>query len=799
MDQASPHLSRRSLAGTARAIALLCLGFSLLLQPVAAQSPRPSEADVLLDRVRKTRAEIAERRSHLDTTLLSLDGVLGELGLEVESLAAFVSDHVAYVPYRGAMLGADGVVATRRGNALDQAVLLAAMLNRAGLEARIVGAALADEDADRLIGHWLSQRSADLLPYRAGTSSARSVADAAAGPDSRFEAQEAERARIAAARERGQNYAAAVAAAAGVNLNIRDDRRELRRIASDYHWVQYRDAPFSDWSNLHPAFGSAGYGEAALPEPVSYFTGNLPDALVHRVTIRGHAERLAGGRVQRQAITADWSAPVPNLGGKPVSFTILPLDAIPGAEGENAKVFAPFVNGYRAPGAQMFDRGGNVVDMDILSMGAPGSMVDMILTMSEKGGAAAANLAGLDFGAGEEGEQEAPGGSELLRVILTIRTDGPSGSKTHERVIFDREDAGGSLVAWEDLQLAAELYRHFAFIIDGGFDAPARLLEQTMTSADGDLALNEFDLINWGRPQTPAVMEERARITAADTATPGMIYAAFAALGTPQPYVGGDAVMSAPRSPSIVAVAISPTQAGEETKLRTVIDIVSADWSLWRRSDGTGDPILLDPSLMAEFGTTITLAEAEMMGGVIDALPPGQNTETSAWSVLDRHDGEMTMLREPLNAAMAADLKKGNRIVVAGAGAGAGAGAAGGNAWWSIDPATGLVLGMTRDGGAITAEHISMLIGISMYTAFTWKGINGCVGHKNEACCMAGTAAVGVALGAAGYAGFAYMLGANFFAASGALAGAVNVTSVGMLDFAFGMGTSMVPGDFLCN
>ncbi len=82
-------------------------------------------------------AEVAAYARTLETRVvaepLELDEVLQRAGLQPTALANWVRDNIAYEPYAGIMKGPRGTLISRRGGAADQALLLASLLERAGL------------------------------------------------------------------------------------------------------------------------------------------------------------------------------------------------------------------------------------------------------------------------------------------------------------------------------------------------------------------------------------------------------------------------------------------------------------------------------------------------------------------------------------------------------------------------------------------------------------------------------------------------------------------------------------------
>lgn len=109
-------------------------------------------------------AEVMALRDRLARLQSYLDGFPGAL-TDVSALARehttpeaafnFVRDQIAFEPYPGLMKGARGTLVTRGGNALDRALLLAAVLRCNGISARIAHARLADGQRRQLLG-WIT-------------------------------------------------------------------------------------------------------------------------------------------------------------------------------------------------------------------------------------------------------------------------------------------------------------------------------------------------------------------------------------------------------------------------------------------------------------------------------------------------------------------------------------------------------------------------------------------------------------------------------------------------------------------
>lgn len=109
-----------------------------------AQENQPSP----LDRVFRA-IETIDREIPRDT--FDLAAVVERVGKDPRALERWVRENTALVPYRGVLRGARGVLMDRVGNSLDRALLLQALLERAGHSSRLAKAPLPDELAKALL------------------------------------------------------------------------------------------------------------------------------------------------------------------------------------------------------------------------------------------------------------------------------------------------------------------------------------------------------------------------------------------------------------------------------------------------------------------------------------------------------------------------------------------------------------------------------------------------------------------------------------------------------------------------
>ena len=103
-----------------------------------------------VDRVKRYFQSIEAVRRDIPHETFDLAAMAKSLGNDPAVAVAWVRDHTAWVPYRGALRGPLGVLMDRRGNSLDRATLLAELLRINGKTVRLVHAELPDETASKL-------------------------------------------------------------------------------------------------------------------------------------------------------------------------------------------------------------------------------------------------------------------------------------------------------------------------------------------------------------------------------------------------------------------------------------------------------------------------------------------------------------------------------------------------------------------------------------------------------------------------------------------------------------------------
>lgn len=245
-----------------------------------------------------------DRAAEIDDALIGglprgtfdLDTVLATNGREAESLREWVSTRTRWVGYRGTLRGAIGTLMDGSGNHLDRALLLEALLSRAGHDVRLAHARLGEEATvlERLRESpplAVDARAPLVLDSEARTQVARLLGKTLEQYQdleraSRLEDQR----RFEAALERCLPQVEALS-----NLISFSEegaaRPSLEAAAQDYWWVQCQLG--DEWVDLHvvPLAQSPAPDRTCRP-------ADLEDELHHRLRIRVSVERLTDQGLQ---------------------------------------------------------------------------------------------------------------------------------------------------------------------------------------------------------------------------------------------------------------------------------------------------------------------------------------------------------------------------------------------------------------------------------------------------------------------------------------------------------------------
>ena len=269
--------------------------------------------------------------------------VVDQVGVEPEALFQWVREHVLWVPYRGVLRGATGVLMDRVGNSLDIAVLLATLLETAGHEVRLAHADLSPDVAAKTFQSMQSAARTAAAQAPPGGAAAPPVAAAeAAADDVAAVADQYGADASAAAAEFSSNLDLARTRAASLDARVNEQSAKLlallaapdptaaRKAAADaaiaalrdHWWAEVRDG--SDWKALDALDPSGAIGHALSTASSTVASSEVPAELVHHVTVRVIAEQWKGGKTHETTILEHTLEPSDTVGQR-VVLTQMPL------------------------------------------------------------------------------------------------------------------------------------------------------------------------------------------------------------------------------------------------------------------------------------------------------------------------------------------------------------------------------------------------------------------------------------------------------------------------------------------
>ena len=684
------------LAGVA-GLSLLALGGAVL-----AESPAPDTARKVDGFFREVRLD----RDKLHRERFDLSALLDSLDYAPARIVGFVRKDVAYEPYAGVLRGAEGTLLSRAGNALDTAILLARLLGDAGYDTRISLGTLTDAQADTLLARVVPPPPSpadDAPPIAASKPFAYAMAEAAKlreGLD-----------------------------AAGIALGGEKPARALHEEARHYAWVEYRLGAIDGWTAVYPFFDSPPGVTAARR-----FTQEVPEDLLHRVTIEMQIAQRIGGKTRVITVAGPWTRPAANLDGRLVTLSTAPHSVgltTPAGELDaaldRAGLFTPVLAG--TPGDKTFDLNGDTVDTRALGLDTFGAS-GLVQTVGKATGTATTALAGLGASTGNDRAARTLAGA-WVRYTLTA----PGGATT-----IWRRDLIGDLPATADAEARRRALARALTVRHGLMVATSRL------PADY-AAARAYDRLLATRPMWTAYRHylDSGKIPLSPRDWPGApalpqiaLYRLFdrgAAAAAAGDRVYRDA-------PGLVVFRQGRRPNGDPFH---AVDIVANPRRALDLSRGAPRP---DPAALMRIGVWETAAEGQYQP------PPASGARvTDAFSVFDAartagvgarwlrnaRAAETPTLPPQGKAALAAELQQGFVALVPD-------GPVPGqrwSAWWRVDPATGNTLGMLSDGRGqeITEELIDeALLTYSMLKAV--KGYADCGDYatmQERACCLIDT------------------------------------------------------------
>ncbi|MEQ9814580.1 MAG: transglutaminase domain-containing protein [Azospirillaceae bacterium] len=273
---------------------------------------------------------IAELRASLPQVVINVAARSRQLGPSVEDIFAFVRDEISFEVYSGVLRGARGTLAAAAGNAADQSLLLAEMLQHQGYETRFAFGELDPETTDLLIDSVgprdrpVEEASVDpVLRERLLTVSGTSSDDLDALEEFALSTRQQMFSFIDESVQSSSAFIEQHLSAQLFDLDLTVIRADQIQQTIHHVWVQVeRDG---SWIDLDPL--SSGPAGTALAT-ADAFENDVPASLYHLVQFQVGIERYAEGMLEETEL-AGWqirTADLADRGFPGIWISNLPLD-----------------------------------------------------------------------------------------------------------------------------------------------------------------------------------------------------------------------------------------------------------------------------------------------------------------------------------------------------------------------------------------------------------------------------------------------------------------------------------------
>jgi hypothetical protein len=628
--------------------------------------------------------------------LTEIDRLADALDWDVEKIFRFVADEVRYEPYPGILRGAQGTLAALAGNAADQALLLAALLESSQVAYRFAQGRLDESTVEALMsgagGDGATIR-AEVSRTLAGEEATDPALEPRAGPDT---GRQIEEARAAGQRvvdwARGQlRQTVGTIERALQNGGITLDRgftQMPERERREHLWVQVANGP--EWIDLDPTLPGGAAGTVLASDGSGLV--ELPAELRHRVRVAVIVERVAGGTLVEQA-----AIEIEQAGDELATIPLLVVNMR--------------AEGMKGIGVQIGDLlEGTTSYVPFLSMGENAHYGDLIR-----------------FGTGDDVLGTGPGGAigdgEATAQWLEVTVTSPDAEPvTVRREVFDRIGPAARAAGPVDIS-TLEPVESVELTPGGSAEYLPALTAHWVSVATGTIGGSRLR-------RSLQVTDEPEGLAGAVRAYHVVREAAGLEVALP---AGVHAVANAPNVVAMTARALLDPDGGPVVEAG--VDILHRSYALLPVRDTATDG---SPSVIA--GATSHIAERVMGGdGDREAGPGSEPAPVSVGAVFDQAiaDGvPLTLVRDVVAARALPYPPDPLARLTSALDAGwiavaperpvqlAGRERVG---WWLIDPLTGRTIDQLDDGRGGMLEHEHILIQTIIKTHPAWLILGVCV------------------------------------------------------------------------
>lgn len=691
---------------------------------------------------------LKQARLQLNRSTFDPDILLDSLDYDAKNIINFVKNDVHFEQYLGLLRGPVGTLMGHAGNALDQSVLLAKLLNDAGFEARIAEGSLTLNQANLLFQTSLSSvqenisgtASPELLETMRELNrlSGKPNSDLTASIDSLGEPFQINSSNLYAQVRASSDLIKSGMEAILPGFSTPKVQPEIVKETQNYYWVQYRELSSHTWKDIH----------AVLPEAVSfdspikamgYLSGSVPEEMQHLVRFEAKIEQSLNGKRVVHDLMQPWQRPAANMMGIPLTYTNHPnslnskkdyLD-VRGAL-LRAQLYYPTFNGSLPSGGKAFDDKGQLIDPDAASNQAAG----VFKNVGDAFGKATSTL-----GSGPP--------MKLTRHWLVFTFISPDGKeKSIERTIFDVRSKDDT----DPLDLAVKLSQEHTFMVSTGNMSEDFALEQILQRIESSEIMLSAIMERSYFLQKPIELSQQD-LKSVKPQWWGH-YLLFPSFASEEKMEGKNSLYVS--SPQLVMYSEYPP-IGKGQK-RT-IDIVRNERRALQLKNGKVHNAPTEMVIAGVWDTAVEgLALTDKGRKSLNTFISMEGAQKDGIKIILPKDaktienlGLNTQVLENLHN----DLENGYAVILSASSPETISG------WWRVDPATGETLGILYTGqGSEFTEALSLISGTISF-GFWLNGLAGCVGgavsggsEAQFSCCVAVNSAFWIGGGVVGaYAG----------------------------------------------
>lgn len=689
---------------------LLPLSNTLLAKESLETPDGASKKQVIFDRLI---SDFGKIRTGVDNTQFDQEALIDRLDYEAETIIEFVTKEITLQIYPGLLRGAKGTLISRAGNSLDQAVLLASLLNTAGYDARIARTTLNIKLSEMLVAHSAAVRvRPDTVDEDSNLQVSKKLCVDLNVDCSEIFSRVAQTSKSNDSLENlkrklqtEKNYLLSKLDHAGIDLASNDSSDLLKKEASDYFWVQYRSSAAGPWVDINTTLPDQEDSFRDL-KPEETFGGQVPSALTHRISISTVIEQVSGEQTITKAISGPWERPVANLTGDALTFSILSTnlmsrpDGTPiGAQDIRSDIFMPSFSG--GGDGLAFDIYGNTYPADV----ALSNYAGIFKTFGNKVRDA---LGALDDVSAVQASLDRKESLQRLKKVKLIYKYNAPGYKeqTFERLVFD----GASL--FENYKKEKEfldpylsdayrdLTKIYTIYTETGSPSPAYFLDNQMR-----LLTQKLRLWKLGEDRSQGVSQNASEILDVDSAD-RLSWMPISFLPVMFDKVLASDISSYRHKATILAHHRSLSIGGD---IEHAVDIIQNDRRVVAVQDGS---VKLSSNKVLELGVWDTLVEQELLSqlygeaiGTHTTMQAARSKNQSVFVLTGVNDPDLKKFPSNMKQLLTEDLNNGFVVVAPIANVGEQDLA---SHWWRINPTTGHVLGMNSrgEGGAEITKRV---------------------------------------------------------------------------------------------